>query len=45
MAGKRMKVTIKMDDGNTRVVTTDGSFSKGDRVHFMDGMLHQPSTQ
>jgi hypothetical protein len=43
MAGQRMKVTIKTDDGMTRTIKTEGSFSKGDRVHYMDGMIHQPT--
>ena len=37
--GAMYRVTLRMDDGTTRVVTQDSApnFRSGDRVHLMDG--------
>jgi hypothetical protein len=38
---KMYRITLRMDDGTTRVVTQDKSpnFRNGDRVNMMDGMI------
>ncbi|MDL2357842.1 MAG: hypothetical protein QFF03_21535 [Pseudomonadota bacterium] len=38
---KMYRITLRMDDGSTRVVTQDKAptFSNGDRVNMMDGMI------
>lgn len=38
---KMYRITLRMDDGSTRVVTQDKAptFSSGDRVNMMDGMI------
>ena len=44
MGGEKIyRITLRMDDGTTRVVTQDKSpaFRNGDRVNMMDGMISQ----
>jgi outer membrane lipoprotein SlyB len=42
-AEKMYRITLRMDDGTTRVVTQDKAptFRNGDRVNMTDGMITQ----
>ena len=43
MEDKSYRITLRMDDGTTRIITQDKAptFRSGDRVNMMDGMISQ----
>ena len=42
-AGEAYRITLRMDDGSTQVVTQDAipDFRSGDRVHVESGVIHR----